>query len=150
MFSGVREWKQIAFRRRDLLSRNHGIDNMSRWRLIEHAERMHVNFEDTFFFLALLVRLLAQSHDLAKGLDVEADGLRFRIFVANVARELLLFLFQAFDLLDELAQLVLCRCLKRTHGGSLLISTFGDAIGGEQAQQGSVRSNPKGYVCRTA
>src|SRR6185437_11013709 len=54
----------------------------------------------------------------------EADGLRLGVLVADIACELLLFLFEAFDLLDELPQLVLRRGLKRTHGSSLLNSNF--------------------------
>ena len=88
-----------------------GSDHRSGRVFCEHAERVHVDLENGVLLASFGRALLAQPHDLAQRLDVEAERLRLEEFVAKVARERFLLLLQSFDLFDELAQLFLRRSL---------------------------------------
>src|SRR5712671_781262 len=72
----------------------------------QHSQRLHVGFQDGLRFRALIGVLLAQAHDGAQRLDVEAVALGFGIDVADIVRDRLLFFFQAFDTLDDGLELV--------------------------------------------
>ena len=75
--------------------------------LAQHPERVQVGLENGLLLLALVDVLLAQPHDCAQGLDVEAVGFGLAIDVADVVGDRLLFLLQALDALDESLELVL-------------------------------------------
>src|SRR5258708_7109822 len=88
----------------------------------QHPKRLHVGFQDGFLFGPLVGVLLAQAHDGAQRLDVEAVALGLRIDVADVVRDRLLFFFQPLDALDDGLELVFCkfgrgRFLDRSRGG---------------------------------
>lgn len=61
-----------------------------------HAQRMHVQIQQGFLFLAFAGVLFAQSHDLAQDLDVEAGPLRFAVNIFYVVGDRLLFFLEAF------------------------------------------------------
>src|SRR6188768_829649 len=75
--------------------------------VLEHAERVHVGFQDRVLFLALARFHLAQAHDGAQSLEVEAVDLGLAEHVADVVGDRLLLLLELFHALDDRAQLIL-------------------------------------------
>src|SRR5581483_1054853 len=73
----------------------------------KHPQRLHIGLENGLGFLALVGILLAQSHDGAQRLDVEAVALAFGIDVADVVGDGLLLLLKPLDALDDGLELVL-------------------------------------------
>src|SRR5262249_36446036 len=80
-------------------------------RLLDHAQRMHVDGQNGLLLLPIGGAFLAQGQDLAQRLDVEPRCLGLQIFVADVAGQRLFLLLEPLDLFDELAQLLLRRNL---------------------------------------
>src|SRR5919109_1607856 len=74
---------------------------------LDHAEREHVSRQDRLMLLALFRVLLAQPHDRAQRLDVEAVGPGLRIDVADVVRDGLLLFLEPLDTFHECAQVLL-------------------------------------------
>ena len=72
----------------------------------QHSQRLHVGFQDGFLFRPLVGVLLAQAHDGAQRLDVEAVALGLGIDVADVVRDGLLLFFQPLDALDDGLELI--------------------------------------------
>src|SRR5437016_2209252 len=79
---------------------------------------MHVGFQDRPLLSALLDILLAQPHDRAQRLDVEAVALGLHIDVADVIGERLLLLLEALDSLREGFQVILRKSGRRLLLGS--------------------------------
>ena len=67
-------------------------------------------------FLALLLVLLAQAHDLANDLDIEAVALGFLKDLALSFVELFDLFFDVLDALDDGAQLITRNFRQSTHG----------------------------------
>src|SRR5689334_1746252 len=74
--------------------------------LIRHSERVQVGVQDFLLLTALVGIELAQAHDAAERLGIEARAFRFGIDVTDIVRRRLLVLFETFDALDEGLQLV--------------------------------------------
>src|ERR1700760_2815733 len=74
---------------------------------LQHPQRLHVGLENGLGLLTLVGILLAQPHDGAQRLDVEAVALALGIDVADVVGDGLLLLFQPLDALDDGFELVL-------------------------------------------
>src|SRR5690606_36638533 len=85
-----------------------------------HPERGLVEIEDGFLFLPLCLVLLAQAHDRAHRLGVEAVALHLGIDFLDVVGDRLLLFFKALDALDEGPQLAGCHGL-----GGLAGNVFG-------------------------
>src|SRR6266540_5502135 len=83
---------------------------------VEHAERMHISLEDRLLLLALVGVLLAQPHDRAQSLDVEAVRLGFGIDVADIVGDGLLLFLEPLDALHEGFEVIL-----RKAGGGLFL-----------------------------
>ena len=79
---------------------------------------MHVGFQHGLLLAALVGVLLAQAHDGAQRLDVEAGALGLGIDVADVVGGRLLLLLEPLDALDEGLELI----LGEAGGGSLLFA----------------------------
>src|ERR1700674_2396233 len=72
------------------------------------SPRLHVGFENGLLLGALVGVLLAQTHDRAQRLDVEAVALGLGVDVANVVGDGLLLLLQPLDTLDDGLELIFC------------------------------------------
>src|SRR5262249_61054946 len=68
---------------------------------------MHIGFENRFVLAPFIGILLAQPHDHAQRLDVEAVGLGFGINVANVVGDRFFLFLQPLDALHESLQMIL-------------------------------------------
>ena len=72
----------------------------------QHPQRLHIGFQDCFLLGAFIGVLLAQANDAAQRLDVEAVALGFRVEVADIVGDRVLFLFQPLGPLDDGLELV--------------------------------------------
>ncbi len=88
----------------------------------DHAERVHVGFDDGLVLAALIDILLAQPHDDPQRLHVEAVALGLGVDVLDVVGDRLLLFLQPLHALDEGLELVLRKAGRGlflfVHGGS--------------------------------
>src|SRR5712692_1199527 len=78
----------------------------------QHSQRLHVGFENGFLLGALVGVLLAQTHDRAQRLDVEAVALGLGVDVADIVGDGFLLFFQPLDALDDGLELIFCKCCR--------------------------------------
>ena len=64
----------------------------------QHPERVQIGLEDSILLLAFVDVLLAQPHHDPQRLDVVAVALGFRIDVADIVGDRLLFLLKSLEL----------------------------------------------------
>ena len=93
---------------------------------VHHAERVHVGVEHFLLLAAFVGVELAQAHDRAQRLDVEAVALGLGIDVADVVGGRLLLLLEPLDALDDGFELILGEA-----GGGLFF--FGCGAGGHRS-----------------
>src|SRR6266446_9050928 len=79
----------------------------------QHSQRLHIGFENGLLLGALVGVLLAQTHDRAQRLDVEAVALGLGVDVADIVGDDLLLLLQPLDALDAGLELIFCECCRR-------------------------------------
>ena len=75
--------------------------------LVRHPQRVQVGFENLLLLAALVGIQLAQAHDRAQRLGIEAGAFRFGIHVADVVGGRLLLFLEALDALDDRFELIL-------------------------------------------
>ena len=70
---------------------------------------MHVGLKNSFLLAPFVGILLAQPHDGAQRLDVEAVCLGLGVDVANIVADRFFLFLQLFDALDESFQVIFCK-----------------------------------------
>ena len=83
---------------------------------LEHAERVHIGFEQRLLLLALVAVLLAQADNDTQCLDVKAVALGLGIDIANVVGDRFFLFLEPLDPLDKGFELI----LGKTAGGLIV------------------------------
>src|SRR6516225_8152318 len=83
---------------------------------LEHAERVHIGFEQRLLLLALVAVLLAQADNDTQCLDVKAVALGLGIDIANVVADRFFLFLEPLDPLDKGFELI----LGKTAGGLIV------------------------------
>src|SRR5215470_10767436 len=110
---------------------------------------MQIGLQDRLLLGTLVLVLLAQAYDCAKRRDIIAIAFGFRINVANVVGNSLLFFFQMLDPLDDCPQLILCEARGRAFLG-LVLDGSGGGYGGHEGPLALTQRTRRARDCETA